>query len=1102
MRIPGLRALVSLSALLLVAAVSVQAQGQPDIFNVEVKADDPGAGDLFGCALSLSREGTLVIGSVLDEEDDDPGTDLGSIYVFGRQGGRFKQTAKKRASDGAAGHRLGFSVSIDRDGSRFAAGALAHDAAGENAGAAYVFRREGAGWIEEDRLIPDAVGPFDQLGHSIALSGDVLAVGAPGDDTRADAAGTVYVYERGADGWALAAMLTAAEGDNVGDGLGYAVALDGDTLLAGAPFADDGFGAVHVFVRGPGGWQQVQRLTAPEPHPGALFGAALSLDGDRAALGARLDDGAGDRAGAAWVFRRSGGVWQVEQQLPSPEIEPGDEFGISVALDGDALAVGARFANLGAHDTGAVYRYRRRGSQWRFEQRLEAAVPAAGDELGFAVAVEDMEGAADDLVIAGAYRADSEAGPDSGLARLRVEGRNADLTITKSNGRETAATRDELVYEIRVRNLGPADVGEAEGGAHVTDTFPAGLSDCAWTCAAVGAGASCATPSARRRIDALVSLPAGTSALFEATCTVAAAAGATITNLARVEPPEEVEDPDLDNNEAVDETRITGVPEPSFLTITKSGPATGAVGGTLPYTVEVTNQGPGAAPGSRVTDPLPALPSSPLDCTWTCAGASCARPGPVEGEIDELPTLPAGATVTYSAQCKVPCNASGTLTNEAIALGPDNQASATVTTTVTAADLRVEVLVEATDLPASTVRIQVENQGTATAEDAVLDLGLSAPVGFTEITDLCDGSFPCPLGTLEPGEVRRIDLQLTPDCGDPVTEVELTATATLGGPCPATARDTAILALEPITDCPVNLRVLKGATSAVVGSGGPAMFTVQVSNEGPQTALARVHDPIQAGLLGASAKWTCTASPGATCTAEGDGDIDDEVTLPPGATVTYSLMATIASDACGPVTNTAFANVVPPNVDTQPGDNSSSVSFFAVPVNGTCAVKTVFPKAQIEGGQITYSIVVVHGGPGTLGGPGVELEDVVPSGLTVVAVGADQGTATFVGSLVTWDGTLDPGESVTITITATVDIETLGQVICNQGLVFPNLPTDDPGVAGTEDPTCLAVVAFIPTLSPVWMGLLAVLLGALGLAGLHRRRSDRGARNGSTPPPV
>ena len=1106
---------------LLLAALPARAQGQPDIFNVEVAAEDAEAGDLFGCALSLSRERTLVVGSVLDD-DEELGTDSGSIYVFRRRGGGFTQTARLTAFDGALEHRLGFSVSVDSTGDRLAAGAIFHDGAGQNAGAAYVFRREGGAWVQEARLIPDALGPFDQLGHSVALSGDVLAAGAPGDDTRADAAGTVYVYERGADGWELAAMLTAGENgnaaENVGDGLGFSVALDGDTLLAGAPFADDGLGAVHVFTRTLEGWQQVQRLTAPERRSGALFGAALALDGDRFAVGARLhdrarlDDGAGDRAGAAWTFRRIGGVWAMEQPFLAPKLDDdieleGDEFGFAVALDGDALAVGARFADVGAPDTGAVYRYRRRGNDWRFEQRLEAAVPTAGDELGFAVAVEDMELEADDLVIAGAYRADSDAGPDSGLARLRVEAPNADLEITKSDGRDRAAPEDEVVYEIRVRNEGPADVGEAEGGARVTDSFPAGLAGCSWTCAPAGAGASCGTAgsdgSVRGPIDARVNLPTGTSVFFEATCTVAAAAGATITNRARVEPPEGVVDPDPDDNEAVDVTRILADSEPSLLTITKTGPPTVAAGDTLPYTVVVTNRGPGPAPGSRVTDDFPALPSEPLICFWMCTDASCGTAGPVTGDLDDTVDLPAGATVTYSAECVVPCNASGTLTNTATGDGPDNRVSSDpVRTTVTAADLGLEVLAEPEGLPASAVRIAVENRGTAPAEDAVLELALSPEMGFTEITELCDGTLPCSLGTLEPGEVRQIDFQLSPDCGDPVADVELTAVATTAGACPMSVRDTETLDLQPVSDCPVDLAILKTSPSAVVDSGDPVLFTLQVSNEGPETAFdAEVTDLLPPGL--GSSSWTCTAGGGAECGASsGAGDIAETVTLPPGSSLVYALQATVTRSPCNTVTNSATVSAGGFTFDPDGSDNTSSSTVLVTPAGGTCASKTVTPNVQVEGGGIVYTIQIHHGGPGTLGGPGPEFEDTVPAELTVVTATADRGTASFVGNTVRWDGTLQAGESVTVSITATVDPQTLGTEICNQGVVIPGqTATDDPRVPGSQDPTCFFVVALIPTLSPVGMGLLSLLLAALGWAALRRRKAVAGARNGWTPPP-
>lgn len=1110
MMIRSTTATAFLLSILLLSAFSAYAQGQPDIFNVEVEADDADAGDLFSCAMSLSREETLVVGSVLD--DNERGIDAGSLYIYRRQGGVFQQPVKKTADDGAPGHRLGFSVSVDPGGTRLVAGAIFHGAAGQNAGAAYVFRREGGSWIQEARLIPAALGAFDQLGHSVALSGNTLAAGAPGDDTRADAAGTVYVYRRVGTDWRLDAMLTANQGRNVGDGLGFAVALDGDTLLAGAPFADDGLGAVHVYQQTLEGWQQVQRITAPDRQVGALFGAAVALDGDRAVIGARLDDDIADRAGAAWVFRRVDGVWEAEQALhrPLPPPEPqrpdlmgGDEFGISVAIDGDAIAVGARFDDHDPNtaDSGAAYRFRRRGGAWRFEQKLKAADPAAGDELGFAVAVEDMDGQADDLVVAGAYRADSEAGPDSGIARLRIEARNADLEITKSDDRSHAMVGDALVYTITATNRGPADVA----GARVTDTFPAGLT-CTWTCAPGGAGASCGVASGSGSIDVLVTLAENASVIFTATCTVAASAQcSTIVNRATIAMPDDGIEIDPEDNSATDATRI-GM---STLTIDKTAPATIEVtseqGADLTERVEVSNIGSCPASPVDVTDTRPAGDPR-TSCFWacltedTCGGAS----GP--GLLGDLvPTLPAGATATYEIDCRVPPGLpSGTmLMDTATASGPDNEVMDKATTTVVLVedgepDVSITVVPNPVEAPEIEGRVLIANLGGSLLTDVPVVLALDpAVVDLVTFGPPCEtspSSAICTVPLLGPGAEVQLDLDIPSDCDNP-SEVELTAR--VEPPVddnPANDQGSGTLALTPPDACPVNLRILKTKTTPPtqqVAQGGVVSFSIAVTNDGPETAFnARVEDPLPPGLL-PGASWTCVASAGAICQEEGTGGIVDEVTLPPGGTVTYSLTATVAGNACGPVTNTAFVTALPPNVDTQPLDNTGSASFLAVPANGTCAVKTAAPKAQLEGGEIVFTVLLIHGGPGTLGGPGNEFEDTVPAGLTVIGVSADQGTASFVGNFVTWDGTLDPGESVTITITTTVDPGTLGQILCNQGEVVPNQTlTDEPDEPGNEDPTCVFIVATIPTLSPALLAVMTLLLAALGVVGLARRRSE------------
>jgi|GEM_PF-4687440 len=1130
---------VRLSSLLLVLAVGSPTLGavQTKVFNVPVSTDDGFAGDLFACALALSHERTLVVGSVLD---DDLGTDSGSLYVFRRRGGVFERTAKLVASDGAAEHRLGFSVAIDPTGARLAAGAIFHDAAGQNAGAAYVFRREGGGWEQEARLIPtgaDGVGPFDQLGHSIALDRDVLAVGAPGDDTRADAAGAVYVFERGEPGvgpgdWALAAKLVASPGgQTVGDGLGFAVALDGDTLLAGAPFADDGLGAVHVFVRGPGGWQEVQRITAPERRAGALFGAAVALDGDRAVVGARLDngtrlkDGEEGRTGAAWVFRRVAGVWELETRLPAPEgLAEGDELGISVALDGNALAVGARFDDEGTDDekaidentddSGAVYRYRFQGGEWRLVEKLKAPGAGVGDELGFAVAVEDQHLEQDDLVIAGAYRTNTEAGEDAGIAWLRVEARNADMAVTKSDNRVGAAVGDRVIYTLRATNRGPADVA----GARVTDTFPAGLFGCSWSCTPDGTGATCDTPppaagATVTELDALVSLPAGTSADFRVTCTVAGGAQCTtIRNRVRIDPPDDVLEVDDTDNTATDVTRIGS----SLLTVAKQAPDTVTAGGTLTETIAVTNVGPCPAVPVRVTDVFPeeGFPGGDprIGCSWRCAGVACGAPAGAGNVEDTLPSLPSsfpGSQVVYTTTCTVPASVpDGTLLcDTATAVGPSNAPAATACTrvvkpSVEPPDLRVRLEAADPEIVAGgtfTVRATVDNVGAGGAENVTLTLLLDPPLPSVSLESVtvtpsgsCDAELGCSLPDLAPGGTAVVEavFRTEPtgcDTLDPLDlEISARAASVPADLNPTNNQDGAGVRVIPtaVTDCPVDLRLVKRVVSQIAGL---VTFSVDVSNAGPETAFnARVEDLIPDGLQATTALWTCEPSDGATCNA-GTGDLVDLVTLPPGATATYTLTAQVSFGACGTFTNFARVQAMSPNIESKPNDNFDSVSFLALPSSGTCASKSVSPKVQMVGGQVTYTIEIVHAGPGVFGGPGPELEDLFPAELIVVSASADRGTATFLGNLVTWDGTLQPGESVIVTVVATVDVADPGTEICNQGTLLPSMtPTDDPDEPGLTDPTCFRVVLSVPTLSPLLLALMAMLLLALGLRRLRR----------------
>jgi hypothetical protein len=243
------------------------------------------------------------------------------------------------------------------------------------AGAAYVFTGAGQSWHQQAYLKASNTGADDQFGNAVAIDGDTIAIGAPGesssargvggDETNDDApqAGAVYIFERTGEVWAQTAYLKASNAD-AGDFFGGSVALQGDTLLVGAyeegssgvDQADNsapGAGAVYVFERQSGAWTQTAYLKASNAEAGDLFGVAVALDGDTLVVGASAEASIargvdGDQtnndatdAGAAYVFQRSGGTWTQIAYLKASNNLGRELFGSSVAVSADTIVVGA-----------------------------------------------------------------------------------------------------------------------------------------------------------------------------------------------------------------------------------------------------------------------------------------------------------------------------------------------------------------------------------------------------------------------------------------------------------------------------------------------------------------------------------------------------------------------------------------------------------------------------------------------------------------------------------------------------------------------------------------------------------------------------------------
>ena len=156
----------------------------------KITASDGSALDIFGGSVSISGD-YAIVGAFFD---DDKGTDSGSAYIFKLSDTSWDQQAKLTASDGAASQIFGCSVSISGDYAII--GAYGYDGNGSSSGSAYIFRRDGTSWSQQQKLIASDGAASDYLGRTVSIGGNYAIVGAYGDDDKGTDSGSAYIFER------------------------------------------------------------------------------------------------------------------------------------------------------------------------------------------------------------------------------------------------------------------------------------------------------------------------------------------------------------------------------------------------------------------------------------------------------------------------------------------------------------------------------------------------------------------------------------------------------------------------------------------------------------------------------------------------------------------------------------------------------------------------------------------------------------------------------------------------------------------------------------------------------------------------------------------
>ncbi|MGD9547331.1 MAG: T9SS type A sorting domain-containing protein [Candidatus Krumholzibacteriia bacterium] len=323
-------------------------------------SSDAAAGDDFGWSLAVEGT-TLVVGA--PNADVAGNSSQGAVYVFEDQVGSWVQIQKLTASDGAAFDQFGFAVAVSGD--LMVIGAEeAPIGPNSSQGAAYVFERTGGIWTEIHKLEePSTIENFAEYGHSVDIEGETVVIG--GSKAGPVAHGRVYVYGRnegGADAWGLVAELQ----DDINDsnaGFGESVDLEGDHLVVGALLLDrvqgtyNNEGGAYVFTRdGSGVWSQSAKLFGSDAAGNDRGGIDVAMDGMKVVVGAYSYENGGYGRGAAYLFDNP-------TQTPGGWVEtailtPGDpeDFGYF----GHAVAVLGNDVWVGAegHTSGAGKAYR------------------------------------------------------------------------------------------------------------------------------------------------------------------------------------------------------------------------------------------------------------------------------------------------------------------------------------------------------------------------------------------------------------------------------------------------------------------------------------------------------------------------------------------------------------------------------------------------------------------------------------------------------------------------------------------------------------------------------------------------------------------------
>jgi photosystem II stability/assembly factor-like uncharacterized protein len=322
-------------------------------------------------------------------------------------------------------------------------------------------------WLEQ-KVSSDDGATDDQFGWSVAFAGTTAFVSAPNATVGANSGqGAVYVFTNQNGTWVQTQKLTADDGA-AGDAFGISVALSGSTVIIGAPNTNAFRGAAYVFTLSGGTWSQTQKLTADDGAQFNQFGWSVALQGNTAMIGSiGATVGQNSSQGAVYVFLQSGGSWTQTQKFSSDDGVSGDSFGWSVALDGNTALIGTGFVTVNGNEfQGAAYFFDGSTGTWTQTQKVTASDGASFDFFGLDVALVG------NTALIGADGAGSDPFSNQGAVYSFTNSGGTwseGQKLLADDGQSSDSFGESIAFDGNTALIGATGVNNSQGAAYVFD---------------------------------------------------------------------------------------------------------------------------------------------------------------------------------------------------------------------------------------------------------------------------------------------------------------------------------------------------------------------------------------------------------------------------------------------------------------------------------------------------------------------------------------------------------------------------------------------------------------------------------------------------------